>query len=89
MKKLLIFALAFCVPLAACTDTAKEETSAVSETSALTEVFEETESESVSGEPDETGTEYSKLMNEYHILQYANMFDTTIDDGLFIGSAAQ
>ncbi len=55
MKKLLIFALALCVPLAACTDTAEEETSAVSETSALTEVFEETESESVPGEPDETG----------------------------------
>ena len=40
------------------------------------------------GEPDDTESEYGALMNEYHILQYANMFDTTIDDSLFIGSAA-
>jgi len=41
------------------------------------------------GEPDATEGEYAALMNDYHILQYANMFDTTIDDSYFIGAAAE
>lgn len=41
------------------------------------------------GNLDELTGEYGELMQEYHILQYANMFDTTIDDSYFIGAAAQ
>lgn len=41
------------------------------------------------GDPDTLEGEYGALMQEYHILQYANMFDTTIDDSYFIGAAAE
>jgi len=41
------------------------------------------------GDLDEPAAEYASLLEEYHILQYANMFDTTIDDSYFIGDAAK
>jgi len=41
------------------------------------------------GDPDAFEGEYGELMRNYHILQYANMFDTTIDNSYFIGAVAE